>query len=177
MPRLARFRSPRDIAPCDRPGNWEKKNIPKQYWSQWFYRSPVGAGSGWRVVNFNKRHRRHGHLFQNRYKSIVCQEDAYLKELVRYIHLNPLRAKIVSDIKELNKYAYSGHPAGMTKAGVFDFLLIHQCWNKWLLQVNINIIANQDPGLISSFSLRYTLSQSSLLNQEQFLRMQDQAPD
>ena len=40
------------------------------------------------VVNFNKRHKRYGHLFQNRYKSIVCQEDIYLKELVRYIHLN-----------------------------------------------------------------------------------------
>ena len=39
------------------------------------------------VVNFNRRHRRYGHLFQNRYKSIVCQEDRYLKELVRYIHL------------------------------------------------------------------------------------------
>ena len=36
------------------------------------------------VVNFNRRHRRYGHLFQNRYKSIVCQEDRYLKELVRY---------------------------------------------------------------------------------------------
>ena len=42
------------------------------------------------VVNFNKRHRRQGHLFQNRSKSIVCQEDVYLTELVRYIHLNPL---------------------------------------------------------------------------------------
>lgn len=52
------------------------------------------------VVNFNKRHRRYGHLFQNRYKSIVCQEDAYLKELVRYIHLNPLRAGLVKDLKE-----------------------------------------------------------------------------
>ena len=41
----------------------------------------------------------------------------YFRELVRYIHLNPLRAKIVSDIKELNKYPYSGHPAlaGMGK--------------------------------------------------------------
>ncbi|MDY6895581.1 MAG: transposase, partial [Thermotogota bacterium] len=38
-----------------------------------------------------------------------CQEDIYFKELLRYIHLNPLRAKIVSDIKELNKYPYSGH--------------------------------------------------------------------
>jgi REP element-mobilizing transposase RayT len=61
------------------------------------------------AVSFNRRHRRHGHLFQNRYKSILCQEDAYLLELVRYIHLNPLRAKLVSDIKALNKYAYSGH--------------------------------------------------------------------
>jgi REP element-mobilizing transposase RayT len=43
------------------------------------------------AVNFNRRHKRHGQLFQNRYKSIICQEDAYLKELVRYIHLNPLR--------------------------------------------------------------------------------------
>lgn len=37
---------------------------------------------------FNRRHRRHGHLFQNRYKSIVCEEDPYFEELVRYIHLN-----------------------------------------------------------------------------------------
>lgn len=33
------------------------------------------------VVNFNKRHRRAGHLFQNRYKSIVCEDDPYLLEL------------------------------------------------------------------------------------------------
>jgi putative transposase len=43
------------------------------------------------VVNFNKRHKRYGHLFQNRYKSIVCEEDPYLLGLTRYIHLNPLR--------------------------------------------------------------------------------------
>jgi putative transposase len=67
------------------------------------------------VVNFNRRHKRHGHLFQNRYKSIVCQEDAYLKELVRYIHLNPLRAGMVKDIKELNRWPWSGHSALMGK--------------------------------------------------------------
>ena len=44
------------------------------------------------VVKFDKRHNRNGHLFQNRYKSIVCQEDSYLMELVRYIHLNLIRA-------------------------------------------------------------------------------------
>ena len=58
---------------------------------------------------FNHRHKRHGQLFQNRYKSIVCQEDAYLKQLVAYIHLNPLRAKIVSDMDELAGYPYCGH--------------------------------------------------------------------
>jgi len=63
------------------------------------------------VVNFNKRHRRYGHLFQNRYKSIVCQEDVYLKELVRYIHLNLLRPGLVKDLKELNRNPWSGHSA------------------------------------------------------------------
>src|SRR5210317_1294238 len=61
------------------------------------------------AVTFNRRHRRHGQLFQNRYKSILCQEDLYLLELVRYIHLNPLRAGIVKNISELNKYTYNGH--------------------------------------------------------------------
>jgi putative transposase len=58
---------------------------------------------------FNRRHKRHGHLFQNRYKSIVCQEEVYFNELIRYIHLNPLRGKIVSELSELNKYSYCGH--------------------------------------------------------------------
>ena len=63
------------------------------------------------AVNFNNRHRRHGHLFQNRYKSIVCQEDLYLKELVRYIHLNLLRSGLVKDLRELNRCPWSGHSA------------------------------------------------------------------
>jgi REP element-mobilizing transposase RayT len=45
------------------------------------------------AVTFTRRHKRVGHLFQNRYKSIVCEENVYFVELVRYIHLNPLRAK------------------------------------------------------------------------------------
>lgn len=64
---------------------------------------------------FNRRHRRHGQLFQNRYKSFLCQEDAYLLELVRYIHLNPLRAGVVKDLKTLNNYAWCGHRVLMGK--------------------------------------------------------------
>lgn len=67
------------------------------------------------AVTFNRRHRRHGQLFQNRYKSILCQQDLYLLELVRYIHLNPLRARIVKELKELDKYPYCGHSALMGK--------------------------------------------------------------
>lgn len=64
--------------------------------------------TGYAVV-FNLRHNRSGHLFQNRYKSIVCQEDAYLLELVRYIHLNPLRAHVVASLDSLHTYRWSGH--------------------------------------------------------------------
>ena len=63
------------------------------------------------AVTFNKRHKRSGHLFQNRYKSVVCEEDPYLLELIRYIHLNPLRAKLVQDLKDLDKYPWTGHTA------------------------------------------------------------------
>ena len=58
---------------------------------------------------YNRRHRRSGHLFQNRYKSILCQEDTYFLELVRYIHLNPLRARLVLKLSSLDKYSFSGH--------------------------------------------------------------------
>ena len=61
------------------------------------------------ALYFNRRHHRSGHLFQNRYKSIVCEEDAYLLELVRYVHLNPLRAGLVADLAALDGYAWSGH--------------------------------------------------------------------
>ncbi len=63
------------------------------------------------VVRFNRRHQRQGHLFQNRYKSIVCEEDPYLLELTRYIHLNPMRAGMVKTMKELERYPWSGHSA------------------------------------------------------------------
>jgi putative transposase len=61
------------------------------------------------AISYNLRHDRHGHLFQNRYKSIVCEEDTYFKELVRYIHLNPLRGKLVESFENLDSYKNCGH--------------------------------------------------------------------
>jgi REP element-mobilizing transposase RayT len=63
------------------------------------------------AINYNLRHGRHGHVFQNRYKSIVCDEDAYFRELVRYIHLNPLRAGLVQSVTQLDRYQWCGHSA------------------------------------------------------------------
>ena len=63
------------------------------------------------AVFYNRRHRRHGHLFQNRFKSIVVEEDSYFQELVRYIHLNPLRARMIDSITKLEGYRWCGHSA------------------------------------------------------------------
>lgn len=67
----------------------------------------------------NRKYKKIGHVFQGRYKSILCQTDRYLGELVRYIHLNPVRAKMV---KRPEKYQYSGHRTyiGLDTSGLVD---------------------------------------------------------
>ena len=60
---------------------------------------------------FTRRHQRGGHLFQNRYTSIVVEEEAYLLELVRYLHLNPVRAKLLPDPRALERSPWTGHSA------------------------------------------------------------------
>jgi putative transposase len=61
------------------------------------------------AMYFNAHHKRRGYVYQNRYKSILCQEEIYLLELVRYIHLNPLRAKLVPNFQALRQYPWCGH--------------------------------------------------------------------
>jgi len=62
---------------------------------------------------YNRRHHRSGYVFQNRFKSILCDADNYLMELVRYIHLNPIRANMIESLQELERYQWTGH------AGIF----------------------------------------------------------
>ncbi len=64
---------------------------------------------------FNQRYGRVGHLFQNRYKSLVCEEQDYLLESVRYIHLNPLRVGLAPTLDDLDRYQWCGHAALMGK--------------------------------------------------------------
>lgn len=57
---------------------------------------------------FNRKRQRSGHLFQGRFKAIVVDADEYLKQLSRYIHLNPVRAKMVDHLKD---YKWSSYPS------------------------------------------------------------------
>lgn len=66
------------------------------------------------AIYFNKRHDRTGHLFQNRYKSYFCVNEAYFFELLRYINLNPVRAGLCSH-EELENFRYAGHSYFMGK--------------------------------------------------------------
>ena len=60
---------------------------------------------------FNRSYRKVGHLFQGRYKAIICDRDKYLLALVRYIHLNPVRAKLAT---RPERYSHSGHNSYLT---------------------------------------------------------------
>ncbi len=55
---------------------------------------------------FNRKYKKWGHLFQGRYKAILVDKDSYLLELVRYIHLNPYRAKLE---EKLGVYPWTSH--------------------------------------------------------------------
>jgi REP element-mobilizing transposase RayT len=70
----------------------------------------------WYAQYFNRRHKRTGHLFENRYKSIICEEETYLLALIRYIHLNPVRAKIIGTLEQLDRYFWTGHRTLIGKA-------------------------------------------------------------
>jgi REP element-mobilizing transposase RayT len=68
---------------------------------------------------FNKRYGKVGHLFQGRYKAILCEKESYLLELIRYIHLNPVRAGIIEDP---GRYPWTDHLAylGKEKRNLID---------------------------------------------------------
>lgn len=61
------------------------------------------------AVWHSRRHSRKDHLFQNRYKSVVTGEAPYFLELARYIHLNPVRARMLGQVSELDRLPYTGH--------------------------------------------------------------------
>jgi REP element-mobilizing transposase RayT len=63
---------------------------------------------------WNAKYEKVGHLFQGRYKAILCDKDSYLLELIRYLHLNPVRSKLVNDP---DRYPWSSHRAYLEGTG------------------------------------------------------------
>jgi putative transposase len=62
-----------------------------------------------RARNFNKTHRLVGHVFQGRYRTVVCDKETYLLELVRYIHLNPIKVLKGSLAQRPEDWPWSSH--------------------------------------------------------------------
>lgn len=67
-----------------------------------------GLNSGY-ARYYNKKYKRRGYLFQDRFKSVICQDQQYAVELIKYIHLNPLRAGKVDSLQQLENWAWCGH--------------------------------------------------------------------
>jgi putative transposase len=75
---------------------------------------------------YSKKYRRRGYLFQDRYKSIVTQDRKYVEEILRYIHLNPIRSGLCKGLKELKSFPWSGHRAIMGSVVVEDKKAVHE---------------------------------------------------
>lgn len=84
----------------------------------------------WYAQYFNRRHSRTGHLYENRYKSILCDGETYLLALIRYIHLNPVRAKIIQTMEGLDRYPWTGHRAIIGKAA-YPWMDIDACLSEF----------------------------------------------
>jgi hypothetical protein len=77
-------------------------------WAIWSVKLHVGA-SYWICHDTNHRHGGHGHVFQNRYKSIAYDRDVYFCGVVRYTHLNPFGAELVKTLSKLGRHRWCGH--------------------------------------------------------------------
>lgn len=92
------------------------------------------------AMHYNNRHKRPGHLFQNRFKSILCQHDRYFLTLVKYIHQNPLRAGLVKNLDELRLFPWCGH-AGLLGDNAFKWQDRNSVWQNFDTDVERSVQA------------------------------------
>jgi hypothetical protein len=108
--------------------------FPIVYWATTFtccWRPPQGnlskllqAFQTSYTVSFNKRHRRSGHVFEQRYKALLVDKDNYLLQVSRYIHLNPVSARIVSRPQDYRWSSYESYLKGKGIAGLKDGMVL-----------------------------------------------------
>ena len=99
----------------------------------------------------NKKEKRIGHLFQGRYKALIVDADSYLLQLIRYIHLNPLRANMVDDLLD---YPWSSHLAYLGQLR-FSWLTTQVVYDRLMQKKNNAIIVLTLRDLIDIHSINY----------------------
>lgn len=112
------------------------------------------------ALYFHNKYKSVGHVFQGRYKAIVCERDSYLLELVRYIHLNPVRAGLT---RNLNDYPWSSH---QTYLGKKKHTFVEKSWL-------MNIISEDKASAIEEYS-NFILSGIDKEPEQRFYEVVDQ---
>lgn len=117
---------------------------------------------------FNRKYTKVGHLFQGRYKSFLCDRDAYLSELVRYIHLNPVRAGAAATP---DQYPWSSHSAYISSnSGIVDTTRVLRMFSESPVQARklyINFVnASLSEGKEDKF---YTANDHQIVGSERFV--------
>jgi putative transposase len=70
------------------------------------------------TISFNKRHRRRGHVFEQSYKALLVDKDNYLLQVSRYIHLNPVSARMVTRPQDYRWSSYRSYMKGKGITGL-----------------------------------------------------------
>jgi REP element-mobilizing transposase RayT len=122
---------------------------------------------------FNRKHNKIGHLFQGRYKAILCQKEAYLLELVRYIQMNPVRAGIV---KKVSEWSWSSHQnyLGRSDMGFVDTELILSIMGKSILTARRNYSEFVNKGLNEGHRKDYYPVEDCIGDGKYFRELQEQ---
>jgi len=116
-------------------------------------------GSGY-TQYFNRRHGLVGHLFQGRYKAILCDKDNYLLELSRYLHLNPVRIKAVKDPIDYIWSSYQGYVRGPE-------------WQKWLDTTDVLRQFSRNPGQARKLYRRFVLEAIGQSHKQEYYEVVD----
>ncbi len=117
---------------------------------------------------YNRRYGRVGHVFQGRHRAILCQSDPYLAELVRYIHLNPVRAKMVSRAEQ---YPYSSHGEyiGTVGKGIVDVDPVLRRFGRPRAVARERFIEHVAAAIGSGSQSKFYAAESGILGSEEFV--------
>jgi len=118
---------------------------------------------------YNRKYQKVGHVFQGRHKAVLCQTDRYLGELVRYIHLNPVRAGMVGRAED---HPHSSHRAylGAEPAGIVDVDSVLRLFGAEKKKARENFAQFVAAGLkLGQGAEFYTADETGILGTEEFV--------